>query len=49
MLYVQLTGGTEQIWACVSSCDHSAWTANQRRTSKWCTYLQAQMCGCSCT
>jgi len=28
MLYVQLTGGTEQMRACVSRYDQSAWTAN---------------------
>jgi len=28
MLYVQLTGGTEQMGVCVSRYDHSVWTAH---------------------
>ena len=32
--------GTEQIRACVSCFDQSAWTANWWRSSKWCTYCK---------
>jgi len=34
------TGGTEQIRACVSRYDQSAWIANEWRSSKWCTYCK---------
>jgi len=32
--------GTEQILACVSRYDQSAWTANYGQSSKWCTYCK---------
>jgi len=33
-------GRTEQIQACLSCYDQSSWTANQWRSSKWCTHCK---------
>ena len=45
LLYVT-TAGAEQIRACVSRYDQSAWNVNWWRSLKWCTYCKHRMWGC---